>query len=572
MSKYASIKSSAVKIACSILTGALLYLSFPPVDLWWLSFIALVPFLLILRQVDSTLKVVLFAGIAGLSFYVPGLVWLASVAVAGWLLLAVYVTFYFCLFAAAARLCDLKAHRLYFLLLPTIWVAIEFIRATIFTGFPWFLFGFTQYRFSQLLQMASVTGVYGLSFVLVFFNTALAELIRSVLGTKSKISSEPLKYAMAWWGGAVLLILVVFSYGSFISGRISLETGPVLGVVQHNMPPELPPPDIQQIYRLSAEDVEHLSNEERQRLRRRLRQYHEEVQQIRREGIDKAVRLSYALADKEPVLIAWPETAVDTPLNPGAEDSLSLEEKRKREYAREKIRTLANDLGCYILVGSTNLKNVDRYGGRTANTAYLFSPDGDIVDYYDKIRLVPFGEYTPARNLLPRPLVEFLESMAIAQSIRGGEAVVFPEPFPFGAPICYDNVFSTLMRRFRLKGAEVLINISNEGWYQIRGELEQHLGMAVFRAVETRTTVARATNTGISAFINPKGEIYGMIYLEKNGRKITSDIEGSIALPVKLSDEIPFYTRFGDWFAVLCLSLSIVLLIVMLLRRVKQSQ
>jgi apolipoprotein N-acyltransferase len=133
-------------------------------------------------------------------------------------------------------------------------------------------------------------------------------------------------------------------------------------------------------------------------------------------------------------------------------------------------------------------------------------------------------------------------------------------------------VDAPLVREFRLKGAQFLANLTYEGWYRPAGELEQHLAMAVFRAVETRTTVVRAANTGISCFINPRGEIYAAVEKEVGGKLRRTDIQGAISSPVYLSDELTPYVRVGDLFAWACLALSIAAVAAsVLVRRVRKA-
>ncbi len=544
---------------CSALSGVLLYLSFPPVDMWWLSFVALVPLLVILPMTRSQLVAAFYGGVAGLLFYVPALFWLASVTVGGWLLLAVYLTGYFCLFGAVARLLSGRAKRAYPFLLPFIWVGLEFIRATAFTGFPWFLYGYTQYRFQLLLQSASVLGAYGLSFLLVFVNVAAAQIFRGIfaretLGVTSKVCL--LRRGGVMSGLSAFLLLCALLFGWSALDGLEMQEGPVFGVVQQNMPPAMTPPDVRRIYAMSEEEMASLPDFRRRELWDRLEGYFDEYDRRARAEVDAAVRLSRELADSGVKLIAWPETTVEAPLNPEAIAIIGKRGQERRDYALSAIESLAKELDCYLLIGSTFDKKVGE-SAESANTAYLFSPAGQMIGHYNKIRLVPFGEYTPGRELLPGPALSLLESFAIAQSRPGADPVVFSEPLSFSASICYDNVFSDLMRTFRRRGAKVLVNISNEGWYHIRGELEQHLAMAVFRAVETRTTVVRATNTGISGFIDPAGVIYGVVSQDKDGRQVRKNVEGALALPVMLASDKPPYVRWGDRFAYFCVFLAV---------------
>jgi apolipoprotein N-acyltransferase len=173
-------------------------------------------------------------------------------------------------------------------------------------------------------------------------------------------------------------------------------------------------------------------------------------------------------------------------------------------------------------------------------------PGGGVVGRYDKIKLVPFGEYVPYVDKLP-----FLARLTpIGRGNEPGtEYDVFPLPtdegtVEFSALICYDDCFPEVTARFRRRGAQFMINATYEGWYYVPGELRQHLAMAVFRAVETRAGMVRAANTGISCFIDPLGRIHA---------RLPAWQQGALAERVRLADKVPLYARHGDVFAVLCL-------------------
>ena len=180
----------------------------------------------------------------------------------------------------------------------------------------------------------------------------------------------------------------------------------------------------------------------------------------------------------------------------------------------------------------------------------MFSPEGEFEGRYDKMKLVPFGEYIPLRDALP--FLQVFTPMT-RELTPGDRPVVFTLPgegeeVGLGPLICYEDVFPSLTRAFRRKGADVLVNLTDEGWYRIPGELGQHLAMAVFRAVETRTSVVRAANTGISCFIGPRGEIYA---------RLKPHHEGALAAHVRLCKASTPYVRHGDVFAIACLVLSL---------------
>jgi apolipoprotein N-acyltransferase len=186
------------------------------------------------------------------------------------------------------------------------------------------------------------------------------------------------------------------------------------------------------------------------------------------------------------------------------------------------------------------------------NSAILLSPDGTVLNRYDKIRLVPFGEYIPLGDVLP-----FLQKLTpIPRSLTPGKTkVIFSlpasddkPPTRFAALVCYETVFADLTAAFRRLGAEFFVNVTDEGWYVVPDELHQHLAMAVFRAVETRATMVRAANTGVSCFIAPTGDIYA---------RLAPHTRGVLHATVRTCAVVTPYVRHGDVFAVACALVSV---------------
>lgn len=231
-------------------------------------------------------------------------------------------------------------------------------------------------------------------------------------------------------------------------------------------------------------------------------------------------KLSLSLLDGQPDLLIWPETAFPGywPLDP-----LS---RLPQEVAKET--------GRWFLFGALRQE-----GEKTFNSAFLLSPEGHLVDFYDKVHLVPFGEYLPLRGILERLSGEFKE--AVPGDISPGEAVkVFSLPCgKFSVLICFEIIFPELSREAVRKGAEFLVTITNDAWFGRTSAPYQHLAQAVFRAVETRRWVLRAANTGISAVIDPTGRI------EKESELFQTE---AFVSPFGLMKEITPYVRFGDWF------------------------
>jgi apolipoprotein N-acyltransferase len=239
--------------------------------------------------------------------------------------------------------------------------------------------------------------------------------------------------------------------------------------------------------------------------------------------------LTRAAAHEHPALIVWPETASPTVL-------------RRDPGLLQALTELSTTSGVPLLVGTVD---ADGAGGKELrNTAFLVTERG-IVERYDKIHLVPFGEYVPLSGVIGfvRDWAEFISELT-----PGSRAVVFPgPPAPFGVVICYEGIFPALVRRFVQNGARLLVNMTNDGWFGATSGPFQHLAMYPLRAVEHRTAVVRAANTGISAYIAPSGRIVRTMGLFARGNLIAS---------VPLRTRQTLYTRFGDWLAWLAVGVS----------------
>ncbi len=515
----------------SALTGLLVFLSFPPVDLAPLAFIAFVPLLVAVQKARSTASAALCGGVAAAFAYVPAFAWVASVTIGGWLALSLYVGLYLVLAAVAARHLSRLSPLLWPLLVAMVWTGLELFRARLGPGFPWLFLGYTQYRFRSLVQVSAWTGVYGVSFLVFWCSAGLASVLHD-------IARPSRRRGRAVWLHAILPVLAIglsALLGPHAGKNVRIHEGPVVGAVQQNIP------------------------------RRRAKIFNRTVEEscaAAAEELERVARLTRPLADHSPHMVVWPETTIGVPLNAHLH-SLVAPARRLLTLTFQRLRETGAALNCPLLVGTSMLteraargREVGLYGPTVTdrtNSALLISPRGEIRGRYDKVHLVPFGEYVPWVDILP-----FLQAFTpFTRNLRPGEELVlFPLPdaegqeIPFGALICYEDVFPGLVRDFRRQGARFFVNLTDEGWYFIPGELRQHLAMAVFRAVETRTTVVRAANTGVTCFIGPRGEVYARL---QPGR------QGTLAAPVRLCDYRTPYMRFGDAFAVGCLMLAIAL-------------
>jgi len=250
---------------------------------------------------------------------------------------------------------------------------------------------------------------------------------------------------------------------------------------------------------------------------------------------------------EEPDLIVWPEAATPKPI--------SLD---KSTYFH--VKKLSNDAGAYIVLGSSShekFKLQEDVKIKFKNSAFLFGPDKKIeAQQYDKIHLLPFGEYLPYNDIIPWSWIKIPN---VATTLTGKAFTVFQCPeFRFSVPICWETVFPYMIRNFVRNGAQFIVNITNEAWFGDTAAPYHFLSSNVFRAVENRTYLVRCGNTGVSCFIDPHGRIVSRVK-DTTGRDIF--IRGTLTESITLMNTTTIYTRFGDWFAWLCIGCLVLFLI-----------
>lgn len=491
----------------SVLSGVLLFLAFPAAEIQILAWIALVPFL---RAIHGALpgKGFLFGWIAGMAFYLGSLSWVTHAMVVygglsrplSWLVLialSAYLSSYFGLFSFLC--CSFRwLDRLGGLVvLPSLWVCLEFLRNFLLSGFPWNLLGYSQYRNPHVLQLASLTGIYGLSFLIVLVNCALASLLLP--------ACRP-----AFAGSALLcagiVLLFTLSFGAWRLKHPVIGEKLMVAVIQGNIDQSLKWDPARQ-----------------------------------RQSFDVYKRLTEEVARSHPDLVIWPETA------------LPLYLRREASY-RQELQSLVQRIGSPLLVGSPDYG--EDGGTRYFNSAFLLSPGTDSMEKYDKMHLVPFGEYVPWRRFFP-----FIDKLVvgIGDFSPGREAKIFSVPAGrFGVTICFEAIFPELARAYRAKGAQFLVNITNDAWFGRTSAPYQHLAMATARAVENGFYLVRAANTGISALITPEGRIV---------RASPLFTEDRFAGMILASKSLTPYARSGDIFAWTCALMSLIAILGALLPR-----
>jgi apolipoprotein N-acyltransferase len=512
--------SGVLSIALApVLSGALLVLAFPRHDLTWLVWVGLVPLFLAISGrspkfgffISYVCGIVFYAGVFAWAFEIPGY------RVHHHAILAICFGAFFAVFGLVFNsIAKRWALTTAYLTAPFVWVSIEYLKCNLFfLALPWPLLAHSQYQHPLIIQFASITGAYGVSFLIVMINSALAIILLPLVCrqknngfAQNQLVSNTGRNTVI--GLAALLSALAILYGDATLERPLSEKTIKLSVLQGNIDQEM---------------------------KRNPRKHAAPIMQ-------RYVELTRQAAEAQPDLIVWPEAST-----PG----LVL----KHLGLHSQLRRLIREVKTHLLVGSSEFPKFDKAlqkRGKAGNTALFFSPEGKVLAQHLKTRLLPFGEYIPYEDTFPWP--EFIvPNQNQNWEIPGREYTLFElDTARFGVIICWENAFPALVRQFVKEGANLMINITNEGWFGDSAAPYQFLAMSVFRSVENRVSMARAANTGISCFIDPYGRVTDRVW--SNNKDIY--VSGYLTRDIILSEKKTFYTRYGDVFTYLSILITAV--------------
>lgn len=506
-------------------SSVLLVLSFPKFDMGILAWIGLLPLLLAISGKRPSYGFV-FSTICGIFFFLGVFQWILYIE--GYTLfhhsfLAVYLGSYFGFFGLI--FCFISRRRgsgWALFAAPFIWVCLEYIRSNfLFLALPWGLLVHTQYRYPPVIQIAAITGTYGISFLIVMVNAAFTTLVLPLIRHWIPVRKPPGIILGAKPSRPLLIITALFIAFTLAYGHATISQ-PIVG--EH--------------VRISAIQG---NIEQSKKFDPR---FADEINRIYTSRTRKA-------AETQPDLIVWPETA--TPVSVSRDSTF-----------RTSLIHLVGDTAIPVLTGSAEYQKFEKSEdteGKYFNSAILFEPKPKTKNFqqYNKIRLFPFGEYLPYQKIIPWPR---LNVPRLGRYLHGEKFTVFELPaFRFSATICWENVFADLVRQFVRSGAECIINITNEGHFGKTAAPYQLAAISVFRAVENRIFVVRCGNTGVSCIIDPYGRIIDRV---KNDRGEDIFIRGTLngkIIPMKAET---FYTRYGEiavWISFLGMFVIILLLV-----------
>lgn len=481
------------------ISGVLIILSQPPISLSIIAFIALIPILFSIEK--PGIRENIYAGlVAGVISY-AGLIYWVSIAMNRYggfdllsstlimLLLVAYLSIYTIIFAISIPYLRRSLSIPVYLSGPALWVILEYIRAIALTGFPWSLMAHSQYRFLSFCQIASITGTYFISYLIVAVNCIIYHVISSY---QKRGGGEP---GHRLWARVFPPSFVIYTAIICLLIIISLFYG-------HN--------------RLKQSD-----HEDRRAtiVQGNIMQNVKWDSAFRARTVMKYYRMTMASHMGTDIVI-WPETAMP----------FIMEDKQE---TGEWIRRLATQIHCNLLFGAVSRDKE----GRLYNSAYAVGRDGDVLGIYHKVHLVPFGEYTPLAEHIP--FLQGLTAEGIGFYPGQGHHPIATSVGRLGILICYEGIFPEIARQTVKNGAQVLVNITNDAWYDRSSAPYQHFASYIFRAVETDRYILRAANTGISGIIDPMGRIKATTGIFED-----AVLNGGFAL----KDGETFYVRHGDYF------------------------
>lgn len=492
---------------CACATAFLFKISYPKPSHSLLAWLALAPFTLAAVRLKSFWGTFWYSWLAGLLVYAGLYHWIFITCLDGggmgywlsgaaWLGLAALMAVQFAVFGGSCFY--LKRLQWVFPVLAALgWAALEWAHemlATYLLGFPWFSLGYSQWNLPQVIQIASFTGTAGVSFLVAFAGISVGYAF----------ATPHLKRGLMQLLLAAAVFLGAYGYGSFILSRpapralLSLRAA----VMQ---------PNIDQYKKWSPE--------------------------FESEILDTLTHMGAGLTGQNVMLAVWPESVTPGPV--------------QQEPYRSLMTGVAQASGAWQLAGSNREED-----GKQYVSAFLFSPQGGELSFYDKVHLVPFGEYIPlesaVRKLLPG--VSVLGELGSFSPGAWEQPLLQVSQIPFGETICYESVFSSLWRAQARAGAKFFVNITNDAWFFETDAPYQHLAVSVLRAAQLRRPVLRAANTGISAIIGPDGRILARAELNTRATLLAD-------VPLPLGADLSFYAQWGDWFAWFCAAIYFTILL-----------
>lgn len=475
-------KPTILSFILAAASGLLLYAAFPKPAIFPLAWVALVPFFVATRHLKPG-HALLLGLITGTVFFACHMSWITIFGYVPWLGLAVFQGLFIAAFALISNLIVQKTRISSLIVIPSVWTALEYIRSLGMMGLSWGGVSYSQAPWTSIVQVSSITGPWGVTFLILLVNVAIARSI-----------TDYNKQSMKQLGFAISLVTL-----SSLGGWLYIENyhwptpDKKIALVQGNI--ELTYPD-QRV----DDDI--------------IRTYWPMTENIK--GFD---------------YIVWPESAL-----PG--DIVSS------PVLRFSVGQLARNTNSHMIVGGMHDEPSRKVktGYSEFNGAYLIDPKGVLIGSYYKTHLVPFGEFVPGRKWIP-----FINKFPVLDTDRSPGKGYYPicnRSNRIGVMICFESAFPQIGRKLATRGSDMLLVITNDSWFKRTAAAAQHHEFSIFRAVENRRYLGMNSTTGISSIITPWGKVEKSV-----GLGVKATVTGKIAD----LHERTIYTRYGDWFAWLCI-------------------
>ena len=509
-------------------SGLLCTSCFPPFNQSWLCWIALTPLIAAVWFSQGSrrdwLRNLLLGYLAGIVFFTGVFSWLGALGdlyqnffLHGLsLLLSLYLAMHFAFwswFIGLIRPRDFISsgrNLLAAFLAASAWATHEWVRGWLFSGFGWNGLGVALHQNWPVIQIAEFTGAIGLSFAVVFTNV-IAVCIPFRLFTEARTHRMRPHFDLTL---TMIGLVALFAFGLHAVQNQSAGKPLRVAAIQTNIPQE---------------------------------QKFEPTEQI----LDTCDQLSALAVQREPKpeLLVWPESSIPGKFGRDA-------------WVLEFPRAVTQRSGVDLLLGVDDEEN-----NRAYNAALLISPTGE-SQLYRKVHLVPFGEYIPLRHSFP-PFAAVAGAWVPGDFAAGTEYTVFNltnGDIHVAPLICFEDTIGDLTRQFVLRGANLLVNVTNDGWFMHSAGSRQHLANAVFRCVEDRRPMVRAANTGVTCFVNEFGRVTQALQDDTGSTFTQGVLTGEINVPI--GRELTFYARHGELFAKICAGMTVLVIIVSILRRI----
>lgn len=543
----------------AICSGVLYAASFAPFNLTWFCWIALTPLIAAVwfsgaESRHIWLRNLLLGYVAGLTFFWIVFSWLTTVTILGWFVLEFYMAIYFAIWACLCGLVRPRSRRRrtaagkwdrmliqarsaasaeqspwtkssnnlrLALVLAAAWTTLEWLRGWVFSGFGWNGLGVALHDNWPLIQIAELTGVAGLSFLVAFANVIiLTTAYRLVVEARTRMVRPHFDFTLTM---AAMVGVLIFGLRAT---QVSPSAKPLrVAAVQSNVP-----------------------------------QYQKFDRQFTMKIFDQFRRLSeIALrSNPPPELLVWPESSMPGPV---------LTDRESYKFVMDLAASAETDL----LLGT-----IDERDGDVYNAALLVSDGGERVQVYQKLHLVPFGEYVPGRHTVPL-LAQIVGDQVPGDFKAGKDYTVFTltnSDVHVAPLICFEDTIGELTRQFVLPtetgpGANFLVDMTNDGWFQHSAGSHQHLANAIFRCVETRLPMLRAANTGVTCFVNQFGRVTQMLRDETGSTFTEGVLTGEISVPTE--HVLTFYARHGELFAKACAAITLIAIVAVGVMRLGRS-